>query len=120
MKQPQPCPVDDGAFALRVLQQAYDVSRLLEEMAAAPSNALTAKALAGASVGLCQGVMCARVEEFEHEVVRAMAGHLGRAGDAFSRQGSAAAGMARADVGRALGMLRRMDEIGLEATDEHA
>ena len=118
MQQPQPYPVDDGAFAVRTLQIAYDVSRLLEAMAAAPSHALTAKALAGASVSLCQGVLCARVDDYEHEVVRAMAGHLGRAADTFSRQGSATADMARADVGRALGMLRRMDEVDWEMADE--
>ena len=120
MKPAQPCPVDDGSFAIRTLQAAYDVSRLLEAMAAAPSHLLTARALAGASVSLCQGVLCARVDGYEHEVVRAVAGHLGRAGDALGRQGSATAGMAREDVGRALGMLHRMDEVSWEMTDDLA
>lgn len=56
--------------------------------------------------------------DFEHEVVRAMAGHLGRAGDILSHQSSATAGMARADVGRALGMLHRMDEVSWVMTDD--
>ena len=118
MKSFHPCPVDDGAFAARALQAAYDVARLLERMSAAPSHALTARALAAASVGLCQGVLCARVDDWEHEVVRAMAGHLGRAGGALSHQSTATAGMARADVGRALGLLHRMDEVRWEMTDD--
>ena len=118
MKSFHPCPVDDGGFAVRTLQAAYDVVRLLESMAAAPSHVLTARALAGASVGLCQGVLCARVDDWEHGVVRSMAGYLGRAGDALSHQPTATAGMAREDVDRALGMLHRMDEIEWEMTDD--
>ncbi len=110
-------PVDDGTFAVRTLQLAYDVARLLEAMATSSSQPLVAAAIARASVGLCQGVLCVGVADHEHDVVRALAGHLGRAGDALSRQPTATAAIARTEVSRALGLLHRMDEVRWEMTD---
>ena len=107
----QICPVDHGPFAVRTLQGAYHVAYLLEAVSAAPEYSLTVRALASASVELCQAVLCVRVANYEHDVVRAIAGHLERAGEALPPQGDASAALARQYIVRAVGMLRRMDEI---------
>lgn len=98
-------------IGVRTLQAAYDVGRLIKAVSAAPEYATTVRALSTASVSLCQAVMSARVADYEHEVVVALAGHLERAGATLAGQGSATAAMARAEVGRAVGLLHRMHEV---------
>ena len=101
----------DAALAIRVLQQAYDLARLLEEVAQSPAHVRIAKALSMASWGTCQALLTVSVDDHEHKVVHAVVAHLERAGDALAGQASASASLARQEVGRAVGLLKMMDEI---------